>query len=76
MLGLFWPSGKADDLYLAASHAQLGHDSEARRAIEHALKIQPEATIEVSTKAEKFPYEDPSDREHLHDGLRKAGLPE
>jgi adenylate cyclase len=64
------------DLYLAASHGQLGHEDKARRVIERALKIEPEATIERWTTAEKVPYKDPSDRQHLHDGLRKAGLPE
>jgi adenylate cyclase len=64
------------NLYLAASHAKLGHDSEARKAIERALKIQPHATIEAWTTAEKVPYKDASYREHFRDGLRKAGLPE
>jgi adenylate cyclase len=64
------------DLYLAASHAKLGHDSEAQKAIKSALKIEPEATIEKWTTAEKVPYKDPSYRENFREGLRKAGLPE
>jgi adenylate cyclase len=63
------------NLYLAASHAQLGHDSEARQAIERALAIQPEATIAGWTTAEKISYKDPSYRKHFREGLRKAGLP-
>jgi adenylate cyclase len=64
------------DLYLAASHAKLGHDSEAQKAIESALKIEPEATIEKWTTAEKVPYKDPGYRENFREGLRRAGLPE
>jgi adenylate cyclase len=64
------------DLYLAASYAQLGHEGKARKVIEHALKIQPGATIEGWATSEKLPYKNPSDLEHLRDGLRKAGLPE
>ena len=64
------------NLYLAASHAQLGHDSEARKAIERALIIQPRATIEEWSTAKKVPYKEPSAREHFREGLRKAGLPD
>jgi adenylate cyclase len=64
------------NLYLAAGHAQLGHDSEARRAIERVLKIQPQATVEEMSAPEKVPYKEQSYREHFRDGLRKAGLPD
>jgi adenylate cyclase len=64
------------DLYLAASHAKLGHDSEARAAIERALKIEPEATIEGWITPEKIPYKEQSYRDHFREGLHKAGLPE
>ena len=64
------------DLYLAASHAQLGHQTEARQALQGALKFDPQATIEGWITSENVPYKDPSYAEHLREGLRKAGLPE
>jgi adenylate cyclase len=63
-------------LYLAASHAALGHLSEARRAIARALEIDPRVTIERWANLEKAPYKDPKDLERLRADLRKAGLPE
>jgi adenylate cyclase len=64
------------DLYLAASHAALGHDVEAQRAIERAANLDPQATIKRWITDEKTPYKDAKDREHLREDLRKAGLPE
>ncbi len=63
-------------LYLAASHAALGHLAEARQAIARTLEIEPRATIERWTSPEKSPYKNPKDLEHLRTNLRKAGLPE
>ena len=63
-------------LYLSASHAALGHVGEAKKAIERALQLEPQATLQRWTSFEKAPYKDPKDLEHLRDGLRKAGLPE
>jgi len=64
------------DFYLAASHAQLGHQTEARQALQGALKFDPQATIEGWITSENVPYKDPSYAEHLREGLRDAGLPE
>ena len=64
------------DFYLAASHAQLGHETQARRALQGALKFDPQATISAWITAENVPYRDSSYSEHLREGLRKAGLPE
>jgi adenylate cyclase len=64
------------DFYLAASHAQLGHEMEARRALQGALKFDPQATIEGWITAENIPHKDPSYREHFAEGLRKAGMKE
>lgn len=63
-------------LYLAASHAALGHTAEARQAIARVLEAEPRATVEQWTRREKAPYKDPKDLEHLRANLRKAGLPE
>jgi adenylate cyclase len=64
------------DFYLAASHAQMGHEKEAHRALQGALKFEPQATIEGWITPENIPHKDPSYREHFAEGLRKAGLPE
>jgi adenylate cyclase len=64
------------DFYLAASHAQMGHEKEAHLALQRALKFDPRATIEGWITSENAPYKDPSYREHFAEGLRKAGLPE
>src|SRR5262249_27656876 len=48
------------DLYLAASHAQLGHNAEARQALQGVLKFDPEAAIERWVTPENVPYLDPS----------------
>ena len=63
-------------LYLAASHAALGHTVEAQRAIERVLRFDPHATIKRWITAEKVPFRDPDNREHLRNYLRIAGLPE
>jgi adenylate cyclase len=64
------------DLYLAASHAQLGHENKARQALLGALKFDPKATIRDWVTAEKIPYKNSSYHEHLREGLRRAGMPE
>jgi len=61
-------------VFLAAAHAQLGQSEEASAALREILRTNPSATIERITRA--LPYNDPRDVEHLHAGLRKAGLPE
>ena len=63
-------------LCLAACHAALDHTDEAKKAIERALEISPDATIARWASSETTPYAFPADLEHLRDGLRKAGLPE
>jgi adenylate cyclase len=64
------------DFYLAASQGQIGNEIEARRALQGALKFDPQATIEGWITPENIPHKDPSYREHFAEGLRKAGLPE
>jgi len=63
-------------LYLAASHAALGHAEQARRAVARVVEFDPQATIRRCTVAGMAPYKDPKDLEHLRESLRKAALPE
>jgi hypothetical protein len=64
------------ELYLAASHAALGHMGDAQKAISRALELDPEATITKWTSPESAHYSDPNDLEHFAAGLRMAGLPD
>jgi len=57
---------------LAASYAQLDRLDEARAQAAELLKVVPDFSIATFSKTEA--YKNPSDLEHLLDGLRKAGL--
>jgi len=59
-------------LVLLASYAQLGRDEEVKSAVAdiHALPVESEKT----TRWYLDRYSDPVAREHMADGLRKAGL--
>jgi adenylate cyclase len=59
---------------LAACHAYLGNDATARDHIREAQKLQPDLRIE--TYMATLHYKQGSDREHIRQGLLKAGLPE
>jgi adenylate cyclase len=56
---------------LAAAHAQLGEDDEARDAIAEAVSALPSVSL---ASLEALPFRHSQDREHLASGLRKAGL--
>jgi TolB-like protein len=57
----------------AAAAAQLGRDADARRTLGELARIR----AGVSCKSLSIlPFGTPRDREHLFDGLRRAGLPE
>jgi len=72
------------DALRAACYAQLGRDTEARRALNTFMS---EATEEIADWpgespnvwrrfwTHQYPFQDPRNLEHLLDGLRKAGLP-
>jgi tetratricopeptide (TPR) repeat protein len=62
------------EVYLAACHACLGHDREARHHVEAALRMTPRMTISAFLAVE--PFRRPEDAAHLAEGLRRAGLPE
>jgi adenylate cyclase len=63
-------------LYLAANHAALGHDEQARNAVARVIALTPEATIAQCTTPLMAPYKSPDDMQHFRENLRKAGLPE
>src|SRR6201988_1124964 len=57
---------------IAAAAAQLGDDEAARKAISDLLNLKPDFGATVSKDLKK--WFDPELREHLIEGLRKAGL--
>jgi adenylate cyclase len=69
------PNFYGGHVWLAATYAQLDRITDARSEVAESLKIDPKFTIEDrleiigASKHER-------DREHLIDGLRKAGSPE
>ena len=63
-------------LYLAASHAALGHSDLAQSEVTRFLAHDPAATVARCTSPALAPYRDDGDREHLAEHLRSAGLPE
>jgi adenylate cyclase len=63
-------------LYLAASHAALGHTDQARATIASVIRLDPLATLERLAPTLLAPYKNASDRDHLRENLVKAGLPE
>jgi tetratricopeptide (TPR) repeat protein len=64
------PGGSHLDIR-AAAYAQLGRQLEAHTAMAEYLKMQPGSRI----KETDYLFKNPADREHLLDGLRKAGMP-
>ncbi len=60
--------------FLAACYAQMGRLSEARALVSESLRQQPGFTLRAWATVE--PFESHVDREHMLDGMRKAGLPE
>ena len=63
-------------LYLAASHAALGHLDEARATMASVIRLDPLATVERLAPTFLAPYKNASDRDQLRENLVKAGLPE
>jgi adenylate cyclase len=61
-------------IYLAASHAALGHFEIARDVVAKLLASEPKST--VAYWANLVAYRDDRDREHVAANLRLAGLPE
>ncbi len=59
---------------LAMTYAQLEQQADAAREVAHALRLEPWYRISNSLTASYFI--DGEDRDHLIDGLRKAGFPD
>jgi adenylate cyclase len=68
------PLGDVAYRWLAAAYGQLGREEDARAAVAEYLKLTPDFTI--ARHLEMMPFQNPADREHYAEGLRKAGLPE
>jgi TolB-like protein len=60
--------------YLAACYAQMGRMAEARAAATEALALQPDFTLRRWLLV--VPWEPQVDRDHMLEGLRRAGFPE
>jgi adenylate cyclase len=63
-----------DHRQLAASYAQLGRQAEAQRHVDAVLKTDP--NFSLSTFVATLKFRSDADKEHVLDGLRKAGLPD
>ena len=63
-----------DHRLLAASYAQLGLHEKARQHVEEILAVSPE--LSLARFKTKISYRKEADRDHVLDGLAKAGLPE
>jgi adenylate cyclase len=57
----------------AAVYGACGREEEARKEAAEVLRINPKFTVDSFMG--KTPYKNPSDRERVSQGLRKAGLP-
>jgi adenylate cyclase len=57
---------------MAACYAQLGRLDEARAQVGEALRLKPDFRL----SAVKLFYKNPTDAEHVIEGMRKAGFPE
>ena len=61
-------------VYLAASHAALGHDAAARKVAAELLAREPQSSATYWTK--RISYKLHEDREHMAINLHRAGLPD
>jgi TolB-like protein/class 3 adenylate cyclase len=60
-------------MFRAAAFAQSGQSTDARRELAGFLKAKPKASLDSVSR--RLGYADKGLRDHLLDGLRKAGLP-
>ena len=54
-------------LYLAASHAALGHTDQARATMASVIRLDPLATVKRLAPTFLAPYQNASDRDHLRE---------
>jgi hypothetical protein len=66
---MFWPY-----VHVASALGHLGRSREATQVVGELLRVKPD--FSTATIDETIRIKNPADREHLLDGLRKAGLPE
>ncbi len=67
------PASERLHVWLAAAYAQAGEMDEAEWEVDQILTMNPDFSIK--RVQDSFPYKYEADREHVLDGLRKAGLP-
>ncbi len=62
-------------IYVAVSHAALGHAEAAKKAVVRLLEMEPTSTVAYWTTPAAAPYQNDADRLHLAQYLTIAGLP-
>jgi len=67
------PDHLVSRIIMAAVYGSCGREKEARKEGYEVLRINPKFTVESFMKV--IPYKNPSDRDRVAEGLRKAGLP-
>jgi adenylate cyclase len=66
------PGTDVSRVLLAASYGHLGRFAEAREEWQEVFRINPD--YDLDHRRTVLPYKNPSDFEHVLDGLSKAGL--
>ena len=67
------PDHVVSRVIIAAVYGSCGREAEARKEATELLRINPKFTVESFMS--NTPYKNPSDRDRVVQGLRKAGLP-
>jgi adenylate cyclase len=67
------PDNLISHVITAAVYGSCGKEEEARKEATEVLRINPKFTVESFMR--NIPYKNPSDRDRVVQGLRKAGLP-
>jgi tetratricopeptide (TPR) repeat protein len=67
------PDHLVSRIIMAAVYGSCGREKEARKEGSEVLRINPKFTVESFMR--NIPYKNPSDRDRVVQGLRKAGLP-
>jgi adenylate cyclase len=67
------PDHLVSRVIMAAVYGSCGREEEARKEAAEVLRINPKFSVESFMR--NTPYKNPSDRDRVAQGLRKAGLP-